>query len=73
MTSPSACRAVAETKAPYAASPDLPKEELRRLIKELEKQMKTAAKNLEFESAALLRDQIGDLRKVLADDLVKLK
>ena len=66
-------QAVAETKAPYSASPDLPKEELRRLIKELEKQMKTAAKNLEFESAALLRDQIGDLRKVLADDLVKLK
>ena len=66
-------QAVAETKAPYAASPDLPKDELHKLIKELEKQMKTAAKNLEFESAALLRDQIGDLRKVLADDLVKLK
>ena len=66
-------QAVAETKAPYSASPDLPKDELHKLIKELEKQMKTAAKNLEFESAALLRDQIGDLRKVLADDLVKLK
>ena len=66
-------QAVAETKAPYAAAPDLPKEELHRLIRDLEKQMKTAAKNLEFESAALLRDQIGDLRKVLADDLVKLK
>ena len=66
-------QAVAETKAPYAVSPDLPKDELHKLIKELEKQMKTAAKNLEFESAALLRDQIGDLRKVLADDLVKLK
>ena len=66
-------QAVAETKAPYAAAPDLPKEELHRLIKDLEKQMKTASKNLEFESAALLRDQIADLRKVLADDLVKLK
>ena len=37
-------QAVAETKAPYAAAPDLPKEELHRLIRDLEKQMKTAAK-----------------------------
>ena len=66
-------QAVAETKAPYAAAPDLPKDELHRLIRDLEKQMKTASKNLEFETAALLRDQIADLRKVLADDLVKLK
>jgi excinuclease UvrABC nuclease subunit len=28
--------------------------------------MKTAARELEFEKAALLRDQIVDLRKVLA-------
>ncbi len=66
-------QAVAETKAPYAAAPDLPKDELHRLIRDLEKQMKTASNNLEFETAALLRDQIADLRKVLADDLVKLK
>jgi excinuclease ABC subunit B len=34
-----------------------------RLIKDLESQMKKAAKNLEFEKAALIRDQIVELRK----------
>jgi len=45
----------------------LPKGELARLIKELEKQMKAAAQALEFEKAALLRDQIFELRAVLVD------
>jgi excinuclease ABC subunit B len=43
----------------------LPKTEIERMIKELEKQMKTAAQNLEFEKAALLRDQIFELRDTL--------
>ena len=43
----------------------LPKDELARLIREMEKQMKRAAKELEFEKAALLRDQIFELRGVL--------
>ena len=60
-------KAVAETRAPYVVQGDLPKDDLLRLIKDLESQMKTAARNLEFEKAALLRDQIVDLRKVLAD------
>ena len=34
------------------------------MIKDLESQMKTAAKNLEFEKAALLRDQIVELRRM---------
>jgi len=55
-------KVVAESKAPYIASPGSP-EELVRLIKELEGQMKAAAKNLEFEKAALLRDRIVELRK----------
>ena len=46
---------------------DLPREELVKLISDLQLQMKEAAKRLEFEKAALLRDQIVDLRKVLAD------
>ena len=45
----------------------MPKDELLRLIKDLESQMKGAARNLEFEKAALLRDQIVDLRKVMAE------
>ena len=60
-------RAIAETKAPYVAQGEIPKDDLARLIKDLESQMKTAARNLEFEKAALLRDQIVDLRKVMAD------
>ena len=60
-------KAVAETRAEYVTHGEIPKEDLLRLIKELEGQMKTAARNLEFEKAALLRDQIVDLRKVAAD------
>jgi len=55
-------RVVAETRAPYFAAP-MSKEDIARLIKELEAQMKTAARNLEFERAALLRDRIIELRK----------
>jgi len=55
-------RAVAEARAPYMAAPTT-KEDIARLIKELESQMKIAARNLEFEKAALLRDRIIELRK----------
>ena len=61
-------RAVAETQATYAVdSADMPRDDIMRLIKDLESQMKTAAKSLEFEKAALLRDQITDLRKVMVE------
>jgi excinuclease ABC subunit B len=46
----------------------MPKDELARLIKELEKQMKQAAQELEFEKAALLRDQILELRQEMEDE-----
>jgi len=52
---------VAETRTPYLATP-IAREDIARLIKELESQMKTAARNLEFEKAALLRDRIIELR-----------
>ena len=55
-------RAVAETRAAYVTAPTS-KEDIARLIKDLESQMKTAARNLEFEKAALLRDHIIELRK----------
>ncbi|GAI60219.1 unnamed protein product, partial [marine sediment metagenome] len=57
-------RAVAETRTQYEAIPTA-KEDIARLIKELESQMKTAARNLEFEKAALLRDRIIELKKGL--------
>ncbi len=57
-------KAVAETKTPYITTPAT-KEGVARLIKELETQMKNAAKNLEFEKAALLRDRIYELRRDL--------
>ena len=56
-------RAVAETRAPYVAAAPVTKEDVARLIKELETQMKAAARSLEFEKAALLRDRIIELRK----------
>jgi excinuclease ABC subunit B len=45
----------------------LPKDELHKLVKELEKEMKNAAKALEFEKAAALRDQLFELRGALAE------
>jgi excinuclease ABC subunit B len=60
--------AVAEEKAEYQTTPAaLPKNELARLIKEIEKQMKEYAQNLEFEKAAILRDQLFELRQALVD------
>ena len=61
-------RAVAETKADYTPGADTPKADLARLVRDLERQMKAAAKDLEFEKAAMLRDQIVDLRKVMVSD-----
>ncbi|UCH42708.1 MAG: UvrB/UvrC motif-containing protein, partial [Dehalococcoidales bacterium] len=55
-------RAVAETRTAYEAAP-LDKEQIARLIKELEAQMKAEARMLNFEKAALLRDRIIELRK----------
>jgi len=46
----------------------LEQKELARMISELEKQMRAAAKELEFERAALLRDQVYELRTMLADE-----
>ncbi len=71
-------RHVAEEQAPYLANGELniPKDELARLIRDLETQMKQSAKALEFEKAALLRDQVVELRRQLAllqdDDVRKL-
>jgi excinuclease ABC subunit B len=59
-------RAEYEVQKPQAAGATIPRDEIVKLTKELEKQMKQAAKDLEFEKAASLRDQLIELRKTLA-------
>jgi excinuclease ABC subunit B len=63
-------RAVAEERGEYRVkgAGGLPKSEMQRVIAELEKQMREAARNLEFEKAAVLRDQIYELRAILAEE-----
>jgi len=63
-------KAVAEARGEYhvKGTSGLPKSELQKVISELETQMKDAARNLEFEKAAILRDQIFELRGVLAEE-----
>jgi excinuclease ABC subunit B len=56
---------VAEEKSAYEATASLPQEEMSRLVRELEKQMKAAAQALEFEKAAVLRDQIMEMRQLM--------
>jgi excinuclease ABC subunit B len=71
-------RAAAEEREEYRASgagkagviAEMPRDELARLIKDLESQMKAAARDLEFEKAALLRDQIVELRRLIEVDPV---
>ena len=58
---------VAETQATYrTVRQEMSREDMFRVIKDLEVQMKDAARNLEFEKAAQLRDDVLDLRRVLA-------
>jgi excinuclease ABC subunit B len=45
---------------------ELPKDELHKLINSVETEMKAAAKSLEFEKAAVLRDQLLELRQIFA-------
>jgi len=63
-------RAAAETKAKYrvGGKGGIPQNELKKIISELEKEMKGAAQNLEFEKAALLRDQMYELRTIMAEE-----
>jgi excinuclease ABC subunit B len=64
-------RSLGESKAEYRAgkhADTVSRRELERVISELEKQMKEAAKNLEFEKAAAMRDEMYELKALLADD-----
>jgi excinuclease ABC subunit B len=63
-------KAVGEMRGQYKAKSvmDMPRNEIQKIISEMEKQMKDAAKNLEFERAAALRDEIYELKNLLAED-----
>ena len=59
-------RMVAETRAPHMINRKaMSKDEMFRVVKDLETQMKAAARNLEFEKAAMLRDEVYELRRLL--------
>jgi excinuclease ABC subunit B len=63
-------KAVSEMRGEYKtkAVMDMPRNEIQKIINEMEKQMKDAAKNLEFEKAAALRDEMYQLKNLLAED-----
>jgi len=63
-------KAVAEMRGEYKTKTamDMPRNEIQKIINEMEKQMKEAAKNLEFEKAAALRDEMYELKTLLAED-----
>jgi len=57
----------AEGKDAAVAIAGIPKQEALRLIKDLESQMRSASKQLDFEKAAQLRDQIIELRRLMVE------
>ncbi len=62
-------RGVAETKASYqVAREEMSRDDMYRVIKDLEFQMKEAARSLEFEKAAHLRDEMLELKKIIVTE-----
>jgi excinuclease ABC subunit B len=57
----------ADGKAVSVGLAGIPRDEALRLIKDLESQMRAAAKQLEFEKAAQLRDQIIEIRRAMVE------
>ena len=47
---------------------ELSREDMYRVVKDLEVQMKDSARNLQFEKAAQIRDEMYELRRLLAID-----
>ena len=63
-------KAVAETEVKLKKDPEsMSKKELKNLISQLEKQMRQAAAELNFEEAANLRDRMIEVKKMLLDIL----
>ena len=64
----SVSKAVAQTERQMEKDPEsMSKKELEKLVKQVEKQMRTAAADLNFEQAAELRDKMIELKKNLAE------
>ena len=68
LTEELSAKAVGEMRGEYKVKQDLPRNELRQVVRDMEIQMKEAAKNLEFERAAALRDELYQLKSLLAED-----
>ena len=62
-------RGVAEQKASYqVAREEMTRDDMYRVVKDLEFQMKEAARSLEFEKAAHLRDEMLELKKIIVTE-----
>jgi excinuclease ABC subunit B len=60
-------KAIAESRASYkVVRQELSRDDMFRVVKDLDAQMKEAARNLEFEKAAQLRDEMFELKRLLA-------
>ena len=61
-------KAIAKEEVAFAKDPEsMDKNELEKLIAQVEKQMRKAAADLDFETAAMLRDQMVELKKNLLE------
>ena len=61
-------KVIAKEEVRFEKDPEsMNRKELEKLIKDVEKQMKKAAADLNFEAAAELRDRMVDLKKILHD------
>ena len=61
-------KAVAKEEVKFEKDPEsMGREELEKLIAKVQKNMKKAATELDFETAATLRDKMIELKKILND------
>ena len=61
-------KAIAKEEVQFEKDPEsMDQAELEKLIGQIQKKMKRAAAELDFETAAMLRDKMVELKKVLND------